>query len=76
MALLLVDVHRAAEHEHGVELLVRKPALLGHVPLDQLVTGLLDHVAEDPARPVGLVDHREDAHAPSLRKTLRRSAVG
>ena len=76
VVLVLVDVHGAPEHERRVELKGREPTLLCHVPLDELVTGFLNDVAEHSASAVGLVDHRKHAHEPSVRKTQPRSHVG
>ena len=66
--VLLVDVHRAAEDEHGAVVLERRRRLrrLGDQPLVELVPALGDRVGEDARRGVGLVDDGEDPHGLSL----------
>jgi hypothetical protein len=65
---LLADVHPPAEDEHRVEP-VRRRALRGQLPLDELVALLADDVAEElraHERPVG---DGEDAHRPTLARS-------
>src|SRR5205823_11614227 len=68
MAVVLVGVHRAAECEYGA-VLVEWPgerAVPGEAPLVELVSALLDHLAEDPRAHVVAVDHRQDVHRLTL----------
>ena len=59
--VLLADVLVPAEHERRVERR-RRVAAATDLPLDQLVPGLADHVAEELGADERAVDDREHAH--------------
>ena len=61
MALVLVGVHRSAEHDHRVGRLVGD-ALAGDVALDELVPGRANRVLEDARTDVVAVREREYLH--------------
>ena len=63
--VFLADVHVAAEDQHRVEV-SRRPLVLANVPLDELVTSLDDHVAEELRSHEPTVDPPK-AHAPRKR---------
>ena len=62
---LLAHVHVPAEHDHRVEVAVRR-GVEADVPLDQLVPGLHGHVAEELRPDLGAVNHRQNTHGGTL----------
>jgi hypothetical protein len=68
MGVLLIDVHGAAEHEHGVVGVGGFGGLrsIGDPPFRQLVAAVCGGIREDAAGRVVLVNDREDAHASSV----------
>ena len=73
VAVVLVGMHRAAEDDHRVGVLVGD-AVAGDVSLDELVAGGPHGVLEDAGADVVAVREREDPHAASLsaRTDVRR----